>query len=1381
MKFIIEIKHFILLIFFLFQTSVISQYAQPRFEHYSVNDGLSSNQISSIIQDSKGFLWVGTKRGLNKYEGYTFKQFNYIPDEINSLTDNEVNFVFQDSKGLIWIATQDGLNSFNSVTEKINRFSLNDSLLSNEVTTVGEDKFGNLWIGTRKGVCRYDQKKNKLQTFTSNASDKNSLSSNIVKAIRLDQNGNLWIGTIKGLCRFDYNSDNFETFLNDSSNSKSLSGNMINCIVEDRKGNLWVGTTNGLSKLIYLKDRIEFENYFFDDGSESGKKLNRIRSIDDDSKGNLWIGTIGGGLIQFEPSTGKFSNYQYSLNDLSSISDNEIFSVCVDNFDNVWIGSPQKGLSKFSPSKARFELFKPENFSIKDVPANDITAIFIDELNQVWLGTKGNGIFVYQLNQNFYPTVLLFNLRKDENGWLGSNYITSILKDKEGVIWIGTLAGGINKFDPRTKKIEIFKTNPDDPNSISNNYINTIFEDSEGYIWIGTSAGGVNRFDKQTKTFKRFVYNPRGSNNSSVNSPEITCIAEDKNGNLWFGTTTGGINLYNRKENRFTYFTTELNNKNSISNRNISGILSDTKNRIWIGTLGGGLNLFEKNSFKHFTEKDGLISNIILSISDDENGNLWLATSKGVSRFNPDTKEIRNYDEGDGLQSSEFNPRAIAKHSFSGVLFFGGVRGLNIYNRKSIAENKTIPQVIITDFKLFNKSVFPGNDSPIKESISFAKEINLSYDQDVISFSFASLDFTSPSKNQYAYMLEGFDRDWIYSGNIREVTYTNLNSGDYIFKVKATNSDGIWNETGTQIKLTIHPPIWRTWWATLIYVIIFAAGIFAIRKYEMNRIKLRNDLRVKEVESKKLQEVDQLKSRFFANLSHEFRTPLMLIKGPVEQLRENSDDDEAKSKLNMVSRNINNLQTLIDQLLELSQLEAAAIPINAARQNLVSTLKGLVSSFIPLANLREILLTFESDLTELDAWVDSDKLEKVINNLLSNALKFTPPKGRIVISLSAEKLDNKEFAQIKISDTGIGIANDKLDKIFERFFQVDDSTDKKFSGSGIGLALVKELVELHKWKISVKSELHKGTEFKVQIPLWNYLEESQKIKVKEVTSETKTDVQVDQKEIDIRKVMPEKEVTAKSDKKPSILIVEDSEDVRIYLTDILKRDYEVIEAENGVMGLESAAQNSPDLIISDIMMPLMDGIEFCKRIKTNWETSHIPVILLTAKVSQESKLEGLETGADDYLIKPFESRELFIRIKNLLDQRRKLREKFSKEIRISAEAVTTNSVDNEFLTKAFEIAEINISNPDFNAEDLVIKLNMSLSKFRRKLLALTGESPGEFLRNYRMKKAAQLILEKKFNITQIAFEVGFNSSSHFTKAFQQQFGCSPSEFNSKLS
>jgi signal transduction histidine kinase/DNA-binding response OmpR family regulator len=630
--------------------------------------------------------------------------------------------------------------------------------------------------------------------------------------------------------------------------------------------------------------------------------------------------------------------------------------------------------------------------------------------------------------------------------------------------------------------------------------------------------------------------------------------------------------------------------------------------------------------------------------------------------------------------------------------------------------------------------------------------------------------------------MEGFDNDWINSGARRFITYTNLNPGTYIFKAKSTNSDGIWNENIKTIKIIITPPWWQTEWAIFIYAVIFILGIWGIVKFQDNRAKLRAELRMREFESNQLREIESMKSRFFANLSHEFRTPLMLIKGPLEQLIKGRIKENINEYYSMLFRNTEKLQHLIDQLLELSQLEAASIPLNLQKHDLVSSMQGFTNSFIHLAVQKNINLTFHSDTEAIITTIDKDKFEKIINNLLSNAFKFTGSGGNISVKLSVETEKDSSIAIISVSDTGIGIPKEYQPKIFNRFYQVDDSSKRIHGGSGIGLALVKELVNLHKWDISFQSKEGEGTIFFIKIPLDKDYAENKKTKQplsKTESKEKRTEFLESSNgiyEIDYNNKIDE---SGQGVNNPKILIVEDSQDVRRFISDLLKTDYEIFEAEKAEEGIKLALENMPELIISDIMMPGMDGIEFCRLIKNNWETSHIPVILLTAKISQDSKIEGLETGADDYITKPFNYEELSVRIKNLIDQRKTLREKFSREINIEPGLISGNSLDKEFMEKILNTIEENLANEKFDSDFLAKNMYISRSQLHRKLHAITGHGPGEFIRIYKLKRAAKKILERKLSITQIAYEVGFNSPAQFTRAFQKYFNCLPSEFNSK--
>ncbi len=774
-----------------------------------------------------------------------------------------------------------------------------------------------------------------------------------------------------------------------------------------------------------------------------------------------------------------------------------------------------------------------------------------------------------------------------------------------------------------------------------------------------------------------------------------------------------------------------------------------------------------------FTVQDGLSDNSLYSIIEDGNGNLWLGTGSGISFFNSTHNTFKNFSTKDGIIGSLMNPEAALKLK-NGLMLFGSTEGLNVFDPKNIKQSNYIPNLVITNFLLFNKSVKFGKNSLLKESISTTKEINLFHEHNVFSFEFTALDFNSSQSIQYAYKMEGFDKDWIYSGTRRFVTYTNLEAGKYIFKIKSTNADGVWNNNIKELAIIMNPPWWKTIWAYGMYFTLSIIGLFILRRFELNRTKLRNELKLKEFEVLQKSELEELKSRFFANLSHEFRTPLMLIKGPLEQLKHGKNNSE---NIDLIERNSERLKELIDQLLELSQLEKAAIPLKAKEENLIIILKGLVSSFQSIAKDRNINLTFENNLQSQLFWIDKDKLEKIVNNLLSNSIKFTPENGNILVIVDEKLNTETPVAEITISDSGISIPEDKLDKIFDRFFQVDDSTQRLFGGSGIGLSLVKEFIDLHKWQISVQSEFGKGTEFKIDIPFGEeYLNEDEKVITEyvsdsDITNETEkfiTQVSTKQEHLEII-----------SKNKKSILIVDDSEDVRKYLDGLLRDEFLVLEAENGIQGIKTATETMPDLIISDVMMPSMGGIEFCNHIKQEWQTSDIPVILLTAKASFESKMEGLETGADDYLTKPFEQRELFIRIKNLLEQRSRLKNKYSKNLDLLSETKNLDSADDEFIKKTLAIIESNLDKPNFSTEFLAKELFVSRTKLHRKILEITGQAPGEFIRIIKLKKAAKLLLEDKLSVTQISFEIGFASPAQFTRAFSKQFECLPSEFKSK--
>jgi signal transduction histidine kinase/AraC-like DNA-binding protein len=844
----------------------------------------------------------------------------------------------------------------------------------------------------------------------------------------------------------------------------------------------------------------------------------------------------------------------------------------------------------------------------------------------------------------------------------------------------------------------------------------------------------------------------------------------DSSGMLWVGTGDG-LYKFNIETKEETYYVHIDGDVKSISNNYIYSIFEDKKGILWIGT-GGGLNKFDRSTetFSHFTENDGLPSNVVKGILEDGHDNIWLSTTKGISKFNPISETFRNFDAADGLQGDEFITGAYHKNQ-QGEMFFGGTNGLTTFHPDSIKNNIYIPPITITDFQIFNKSVKPGNKSPLKKQVSETSEIALSHDQSIFSFEFAALDYHNPLKNQYKYKMEGVDPDWVSTDASRRfATYTNLDPGDYIFRVRGSNNDGIWNDEGTSIKIIITPPWWQSNWAYAFYGLLIFVAIFLARKYDLKRINLRN-------ESNRLKEIDQLKSRFFANISHEFRTPLTLILGPIQKLLEDHPTADENNQYSLIQRNALRLQRLINQLLDISRLEAGKLKLNAREYDIIAITRAIIANFESHANRRNISLTFHSSLKFQNVYLNFDKFEKILTNLLSNAFKFSDDDTAISITLETISDStgsfNEGYIRLCIQDQGIGVKEENIEKIFQRFYQVDDTATRGYEGSGIGLALVKEMVDLHYGTINVKSEPGKGTTFIVCLPLGKShlsLGEIEQLPVDEIKV---PDEPLDETVIRI--------LNENTDQLPLVLIVEDNIDVQQYIGSFLEEDHNLIFADNGKEGLNRAIQEIPDLIISDVMMPVMDGIELSTELKSDERTSHIPVILLTARATVEDRVEGLETGADDYLQKPFDVNELRVRIKNLIEQRKLLKEKFVQEDGFLISKLSKTPADERFINRMMDIISDNISEPAFKIESLSKEIGMSRMQLHRKIQGLFGQSPGQFLRSLRLKQSADLLKNVTGNISEIAYDVGFESPAHFTSSFRRQFGMTPSEYQKQQS
>ncbi|HSW56544.1 MAG TPA: two-component regulator propeller domain-containing protein [Ignavibacteriaceae bacterium] len=1349
-----------------------------QFEHLTVDVGLSYNTIFSVIQDRIGFLWIGTYDGLNRYDGYEFKIYKNIPEDSTSISDNMIRALHEDSYGNIWVGCGwgGGLNKFDRATEKFTRYlhEVNNpaSLSSNSIYAICSDTSGNLWIGTNGGGLDYfDFQSETFLHYKNDPADPYSLSSNFISAVYVDRNGILWVGTsASGLNKFDKEKKQF-TVYKAANDPEGLSGNNITSIYEDPYGILWIGTRDGgLNKFDpYIN---KFQRFTHDPKNSNSLSSNDVWTVFADTEGLLWIGDYNGGLNLFDTRSESFKLYKKNINDNRSLTDDVINSICEDKSGIIWFGTWSGGLNKYDRKKEKFITYNQIPGNTNSLIDNYITAINKDKDDELWVGTV-NGLSRINEKDNRFKH---YKHNPSDPGSISGNYIASICEDKEGYLWIATDDAGLNRFDKQKNKFRHFKQDPNDPNSLSDNKISQIFCDSYGDLWIGFS-NGMDRLKKGENKFIHYRNNP--SNPKSITSQIVFTFYEDKYNNLWIGTHVDGLMQYNRETDDFTFYRQDLNNlSTSLSHNAVSSICEDENGVLWIGTNGAGFNRFDRaqNQFKHYGEKDGLANNLINGILSDNKGNLWISTAKGISRFNIKEEAITNYVSKDGLQGSDFNSRVYFK-SRDGEMYFGGTNGLNRFDPFQIIDNPFTPPVYITDFQILHKPVAVGFDSLwgkviIERTITELKEIILSYNENILSFEIAALDFHSPEKNQYEYMLEGFDQHWIHTyANNRTITYTNLDPGEYTLKVRGTNNDGVWNAEGTSLRILIKPPWWATWWSYILYGFVIMFLFSGSTRFYLNRQRLRSQLQLEQEHAKKLEEVDKMKSNFYANISHEFRTPLMLILGPIEKLLSRVKDEENQKQAGLIKGNAKRLLTLINQLLDLSRLEAGKLKLKASFGNIAQFVKGLAMEFESIAERKDISLKVLMEKEVVEAYFDKEKLEKIITNLLSNAFKFTPSGGRITVKLSETSSNQVE---IIIRDSGIGIPKSELTKIFDRFYQVDGSITREHEGTGIGLALTKELVELHKGNISVDSVEGHWTEVKLHFALGR--------------EHLAGDEIIDSADFEMRKVENFDEFTKEDSEaedllnenlidKTIVLVVEDNPDVREYIKEALLEYYHVEEAANGEQGLRKAEKCIPDLIVSDIMMPKMDGYEMTRRIRQNDKTSHIPIILLTARSDKDSKLEGLGLGADDYLIKPFDSEELLARIKNLIETRRFLQEKFGSGATIlqKPEKEKLSCLDEQFLSRVMMVIDEHLAEEEFSIEEFGKDVGMSRSQIHRKLKALTGKSTSMYLRTVRLAKAKQMLSEKIGNISEISYKVGFSSPAYFSRCFKEEFGHAPSE------
>lgn len=1350
------------------------------FRHMTIDDGLSNGNVRQVFQDSQGFMWICTEDGLNFFDGYTFKVYKHNASDRNSISNNNVTSIIEDDNGYLWVGTYNGLNLFDRKSQEFKRYFSDakntKSISNNHITKFCFDLNNQLWIGTENGLNRYNPVKDNFTLYNVIEDLSGIVKGNSITALVCDHNGYIWTSEYySGMNRLDVKTGSVKNY---PVNAKgSFLTDIVISMCLNPNGNIWLGLLNG--QLVDFDPGKEKASYFAINSNQTVGN-NSVQEIIH-SNNFVWL-LAGKVLVRFEIKNKTFSTYSNNPLNPESLPKGTPYSITQTHDGNIWIGL--EGIVSFNPKAEKFSpyyyILPKESSKIRQ---NYVTSFLRDKESNLYIGTFMDGLLKLHRKSGQYT-------RLTSSPVFSGTVISSIYQRKDGKLWISTSLGLV-LFDPDMDKIVKHYTHiPNDPVSLYYNFVGVICEDKNNKLWIGTQES-LDVFNPETNAFMHYTR----ENLNGLSNYKVTAILEDRSGFIWVGTFNG-LNKIDPKTNKVTQYLPSQTKQNEISDPyvNRDGIYQDKAGFIWICTKNG-LNRYDAatNSFNTYFQSDGLLSDNVYQMQEDGSGNLWVTSDKGISKINLKNKVFRNYTSLDGLNMSA----ATFYKDKSGFFYVGG-RHENYYcfHPDSIHDNMVVPKVYITNLLLFNKPVgisSSDNNSPLTESILTTTEIVLNYKQSDFAFEFTALNYNLPQKNRFAYKMEGFNKDWIYTdANQRIASYTNLKHGNYIFRVKAANNDGIWNEAGTSIKIKILPAPWETNFALFIYALIILTSLYLARRIMLRQIHLNNSLRLEQMEHEKDKEFDQIKTNFFTNISHEFRTPLTLISGPVNKLissaGENKSDENVLKYYYLIERNVKRLTQLTNQLLDFRKIETGTMKLELYQGDLVSYTRNIFDRFFQFAKNENITLKFSSSEKYLEAWFDPDKLDKIISNLLSNALKFTPKNGKVSISVARNE-SNPERVILKVKDTGIGILPEHINTVFNRFYQVDSSNTSIFEGTGIGLALARDMAKLCNGDITVNSVEGKGSTFTVDLPAELKHFENYRIitQLKEETSESEAD-NIDETLPDIQHTGNKTiKIIDSNTPKPIVLIIEDNKDLRFYINDILSPSCITEEAEDGIQGLEKAFMIIPDIIICDIRMPGKDGIEVTRTLKSDNRTSHIPVILLTAMSTLENKLKGLETGADDYITKPFNADILLLKVKNRITIRERAKEFFIRSIEekvnpnlqginIQPKEIIINSLDEKFLYHALEIVEQNISDPEFNVDKFSAAVAMEASTLYKKLIALINMPPGEFIRDIRMKRAVQLLKQNKVPISEIAYMVGFDNPNYFSKVFRKYYNISPSDF-----
>ncbi|MGQ1890232.1 hybrid sensor histidine kinase/response regulator transcription factor [Thermophagus sp. OGC60D27] len=1325
---------FICVIIGVFNTSALIGGNSPYFIRLDAEDGLAQNTVYCILQDDRGFMWFGTKDGLSRYDGFQFRNYRHEKNDSTSIGNNCIRSLFQDSNGRIWVGTDVGAYIYHPDQDRFELFDVTTSNgigIKNEVNDIKQDHDGIYWFAVDwQGVFSYDPDNGKLKFYELDA---------VVNAwcIHVDKENKVWIGTHGGgLNYFDDEKQRFEKAVFSTPEEQDSNNDDVFRIFQDNYNDLFITTANsGVKRLNLVTNKIEqflplqnFSSLFFRDV---------IRKSDQE----IWFAT-GGGVCTFDIQKKKVEFLKHSHFDPYSLSDNAVYSIYKDREGGVWIGTYFGGVNYYPYQYTPFNKFYPIEKIDKryTMVGRRIREFQLAENGDIWIGTEDGGLSLYDPNKNvfehFFPD--------GQPGSISFNNIHGLLVDGD-LLWIGTYNHGLEIMDLKTKKIVRHYDKSNQENSLPDNSIFSIYKDHSGRVWIGTLYG-LCYYNPETDDFTRVSF---------MKSIFISDILQTKDGMIWVASLGKGLFRFNPANNEWTVFKNNPGDSTSLSHNKVISLFEDSQMSLWVTTEGGGVCRYypDDESFETFASGEGLPNNVVFKIVEDDFSNLWFSTNQGLVCMSLNDFSIKKYTKSDGLLSDQFNYKSGIKDK-NGQLYFGGLDGFISFDPTTFISNIIPPPVYITQFDLFNTPVKPGElNSPLKQSIEFTEQIELDYNQTSFSFYFAALSFVAPEKNQYKYMLDGFDKDWISPGKVNKAVYSNIPPGNYVFKVKASNNNNVWNDDYAFVKLYIRPPFYLTIWAYITYAGVGFGLIVLLFIIYRNKIRAKNRHRQEVFENEKSKEMYNAKIAFFTNITHEIRTPLSLIKGPLDYiLNEKVTAKEREEYLKVIDRNTNRLLDLSNQLLDFRKTEQENFLLNYIEIDIPELIEEVYMRFAAAALNRNLHVEKSLPSENFYADVDKEALTKILSNLFSNAIKYS--ESYINLELTQE---NETFI-VTISNDGDKIDEAIQEKIFEPFYQIDNKKQEHvIAGTGLGLPLARSLAELHNGTLECLNSHATLNVFRLVLPL----KQPNSIRIKSLDSVDAPDYQVSEAADRFAKLT-----------KPSLLVVEDDVDFRNFLCNQLSRHYNINKAVNGVDGLKKLEEEHVDIIISDITMPVMDGLQFCEEVKSNLDYSHIPIILLTARANLQSKIEGLDVGADAYVEKPFSMEYLLAQVFNLLSNRNKLKESFVNSPLEKIRSIAPTKADEEFLKRVTDIIHENISDPRFNVDQLASNLNMSRSSLHRKIKGISELTPNEFILLTKLKKAATYIQEG-IRVNEVCFLVGFSSPSYFSKAFKKQFGVSP--------